>query len=475
MSAILAGLIEYPVFNYCKILESGGNCVNYASYFDEGSENPILHFGWVIIIAKLCGKNVIAICSDHAFKHFRYDGSNLLVYQHCQNVSSENSLVIGVAGFAIFHHLNQVNGNELIWASNELLNPLSEETILSLSAPRIRHNPIGLNNEIHNGEEIAENESTDDENNIVDDVVGIEIDGDLETAGESDTLEPSEISLQSACNAIQFTTAEMFLSSSQRINFDLESNLTQISEDSPLDQTFDIDGVFIAMSIEEIKHNLKCPLTLLRNPKRADKRNVQNFVKNYLNSPIVIPRDIEMFRIGYLGTDFGKFDVYLYHGIDPIIGTDEDHNRLMRIDRYRLFKDCIDYSKTFPCDSCAEHGPVCHSHQYRAQRESHIPISGFSEDFIPIPLIKCFFHHFEVKLNRLLFVENVISGFYLRAIGTKNSLVTNSSENFYLNLEKITSYVEINSLSRESIAFDFCIQTVKRGEIPVSHLLLNLH
>lgn len=465
MASILNEYRNLPVFEYCQKIESAGNSVNFEPFFFEGHDDPILHFGWIIAVSKLSNKNLIVVCSDHAFKALRTQGNTLLVYKQRETIDPENSFVVGVAGFSIYHYINPDLRNDLIWSSTELLNPLTDEDIMSVNLPRVRLSPININDDSSDNvfDEVVEADNGNNENDSNVDVVGIEVENAAasDDTDVTDVTEPTEISIQSACTNIGSISAEMFLSCNQRINFDSE----RVDDTSAVQmgQTFDIDGVFIILTVDDMKSKLKTPITLSKNPKRADVRNVKNFVKNFSRTTITIPSHLELFRLGYIGAEFGKFDVYFYHGLDSINATDEDQRRLSTTDRCKLFRDCLDYSKLFRCDTCSEHGPICTTKQYRSQRESHHPISGVAEDLIPIPLLGCFFHHYEVKLNRTLLIENVISGFYLRAIGTKNSLVTNNAESFYQNMEKISSIIDINNLPLDSVAFDFCIQTVYHG------------
>lgn len=88
---------------------------------------------------------------------------------------------------------------------------------------------------------------------------------------------------------------------------------------------------------------------------------MKNFVKNYANTSVTIPSNLELFSIGFLGVDFSKFDLYYYHGLDPIHGTDVNRRHISGINRLKMFTDCLNYAKLNPCDSCSEHGPLCTS------------------------------------------------------------------------------------------------------------------
>lgn len=460
-----------PNFDRCKRYESSGLSANFENLFGF-DDDSIIHFGWIISMAKFLGKNFIVVCSDFVFSKLRGNDDSLLVYKVCETIEFSNSLIIGVAGLGIFHSLNSDPENQHIWSSAEILNPLTEDTITELNIPVTRRTNFeasiedldtNLNN-VEVGDEDIENQSLGD-------VVSVRI-GDV-SESESDDDEPSVISLETACSEITSMTGNSFLMSSSRIDFDVASENIRNSLDNQIDQTFDIDGIFIAISHEDIKVNLKCPLTLLKSPRICDKRNLKNFVKIYTNTSIIVPSCLALFKIGFLAVDFGKFEVYLYHGLQPSSETEISRRAISSINRSQLIKECVDFAREFPCEQCPEHGPLCSSQLYRSQRASHLPISGVNEDLLSVPLLPCFFHHVEVKLNRILNIEGLESGYYLRSIGTKNCLVSDRAEDFYLNVERIYSAIDIKTLPLDSIAYDFCIQSVKRGEaVNLSFLLL---
>lgn len=469
--ALIIANNEIPLFKQCELLESCGHSRNFDAFFDVSLEDPIIHFGWIVAIANLVEKNVVVVCSDVAFKSLRNDGNTLLAYKYCDSITAENSILVGVAGSAIFHHLISDGRNALFWSSTELADPLTEENLFDRDLPVTRNIDFEIDNRLRPLDEsvadVVEEIGDESDDDGVNEEVAIPIDAELEAGDGEDDAEPTVISLATACRQMRSLTPERFLASNERIDFDLELNADINSERVPTDQTYDIDGIFIVMNADEMKMHLKSSFTVWKTPKKADNRNILNFLKTFKNSSVVLPANCEMFKIGFLAPDFGKFDVFFYHGLNPDIVDEGNRTRLLSVDRQKIIKECLDYAKALPCNRCREHGPDCTSQQFRTQRTSHRPIAGVAEDLITEKLLPCFVHHFQVKLNNILNVAHTISGFYLRSIGTKNSLVTDNPEEFFLNLERIYAVVEIRNLKSDAVAFDFCVQSVKRGEIPV--------
>lgn len=395
-------------------------------------------------MGKYLNMNIIIICSSVSFRFLKIDKNFVYLKIVAGPASQENSIVIGVSGSSTYHKVDTIINVEF-WSIFNEDNCFTIEHIQYISA--------FLSRLPRRQSMLLEDEGITDELN---DQYDMYIEGDE----RSNVVETDHaLILEDIIDEFQLLDMKEKFSSDLKIDFQGTSLKVLDRFDVNWTQTFDVDGVFLIIENDQISEILKCPLTLISSPIFAKRRDINTF-KNTFLEVFPISECFQMIKIGFLKLEFGNFDVFLCYGIhhDEI---DERIKILMKkINHINFVKDVLNLVKEFPCDHVPDHREFCQSQEFRAQRQSSMPISGVKEDQISSELLNCFSILFKTIFLRKLNIPCVQFKFYLRMIGTKHILTSETLEGVATNIEKINGSVDILKLSDDCVAIDFCIQTV---------------
>lgn len=403
-------------------------------------------------------KNINIVCSDLAFRFLRKDFNNYVFLKFSNELANiENTVIIGVSGFSTFHYIDNESDQIQSFLSsldNELALEMDEIINLSNRIPFTRSTEI-LN--------------TLDESFLVDESVGFQDDNTNGTDMNFDNSTDSNVqnlnqndhfnTLNDVVKEFEHLDIKTKFSSTKKIDFHLSSHILFEDYSIKCTQTFDVDGIFIFVDQLCVSQLIKCPLTIIKEPMIAWKRD-RNTFKNTFKNLFDNFESFQMIKFGFLTFETGNCDLFVCYGLNSSTVNEDLTIKMSIMNHQKYLKDALDFAKGFPCNSCPEHRVNCPSQDYIAQRESSLPFSGLREDNISSELVPCFFYHLNIALHRLLNIQGLKFSFYLRMIGSKSLLISTTLENLSYKIENLASSLDFLSLPEENVYIDFCIQSV---------------
>ena len=239
-------------------------------------------------------------------------------------------------------------------------------------------------------------------------------------------------------------------------------NSTVAPEQVNIKRTFDIDGFFGFLEVEQFAQSVTCAVRLNVFPTQADPRSVKN-IRGMLGRIEQTP--LYCYNFGKIDLPFGVIDlIFLVSSIRNISITFVNE----AISRSSI------YARSLPCSSDAIHSVMCgsesvrdaHRSTMRATTRTHFKteLEDYSKE-----VATCYLYHFKKKLLEELALVN-FSGdikIFFKSIGSKAALRKSSVYDMIQNINLFGAAIKFESLDLSNTFVDFCIAGTARCNGPI--------